>query len=79
MQKDTPTQTTAIGVSFLYKIFLVEAMCKINLISFDENNNDQEEITIIPFVDWTNREIVTVILVVGLLFCISVLGYMFKK
>ncbi|WP_242273188.1 hypothetical protein [Bacillus cereus group sp. BfR-BA-01538] len=56
-----------------------EAMCKINLISFDENSNDQEEITIIPFVDWTNREIVTVILVVGLLFCISVLGYMFKK
>ncbi len=57
MQKDTPTQTTAIGVSFLYEIFFEVAMYKVFLILFDENNNDLEEITITPFVDWTDREI----------------------
>ncbi|WP_043314577.1 hypothetical protein [Bacillus cereus] len=63
----------------MYEIFFGEAMYKVFLILFDENNNDLEEITIMPFVDWTGREIATVILVAGLMFCISVLGYMFKR
>ncbi|WP_172452197.1 hypothetical protein [Bacillus thuringiensis] len=41
----------------MYEIFFEVAMYKVFLILFDENNNDLEEITITPFVDWTDREI----------------------